>query len=158
LLEFAVIGIPSFALALERTCGPIRGNFMRSILMPALIAGAVAVVNIAIISLVRRIGWFGIGREDYLTLSILSVTLTGYMMLVKMCLPLTRYRFTVLASVACILLLAFFVVPGFLGMSDLIAEQVLLLMLLAFASYNLLMLLNKLILRNRDKKESSLPT
>jgi len=154
LLEFAIIGVPTFALALEATKGVIQGNFIKSMLYPALIAAGIAILNIAIISLVKNLSWFGIGTEEYLTLCILATTLTGFLMLVKMCLPFTRFRLIVLASVSITLFGAFFVARGLLGLSGLIGEQFLLLLIIFVISFLVLRTIHNLFLKKQTTKSS----
>lgn len=115
LVSSLTIGLPSFFLALEPHEGPIPGHFLRTVLTRA-IPGAAAVTVCACASmLLARLGWQG---EVCSTLATLSAGAMGVLMLLRVCLPLTKTRLAVLCGV-CVLLVGavlllgevFFLIP-----------------------------------------------
>jgi len=145
ILEWLVIGLPSFFLALELNSKPIEGNFIKKILVSSSISALVAVSAIGIIALARFLPFLAIGDDDFLTLSILMVTIVGVMLLMKIARPFNWYRAIVLGCTLLLTVLVMIFLPGFVGLNSLIEEQIILLITLLLVSYLVLSYLwNKL--------------
>ena len=97
LLELFVIGIPSFILALEPNEQRIEGQFISTVLKKSLPSALLIFVNVATVMV---LGKFGILLpEETETLAILTLTMTGFFNLVRLCFPLTKLRaFTFILS------------------------------------------------------------
>ena len=108
LLSGLLIGVPSFLLTFEPSYGRVRGSFMRSVLLNALPGGLVNVVNLLAVM------WIGSGMglpmEQISTVCILLAGTAGFMVLLFLCWPLSRWRFAIVAAMgvgfigACVLL------------------------------------------------------
>jgi cation-transporting ATPase E len=97
LLELFVIGIPSFILALEPNERRIEGQFISTVLKKAIPSALLIFVNVATVMV---LGKFGIlAPEETETLAILTLTMTGFFNLVRLCFPLNKLRaFTFILS------------------------------------------------------------
>ena len=108
LLSGLLIGVPSFLLTFEPSYGRVRGSFMRSVLLNALPGGLVNVVNLLAVM------WIGSGMglpmEQISTVCTLLAGTAGFMVLLFLCWPLSRWRFAIVAAMgvgfigACVLL------------------------------------------------------
>ena len=113
ILEFAVIGFPSFALALQPNTKLVEGDFFKNILIKAIPGGLSLLLSVLLgMFLVPIIPYFGVtNRVLITTVSLLSLSLVGLLILIKMCYPYNLYR-----SILCVLMLAIaafiiFVIP-----------------------------------------------
>ena len=100
------IGLSAFFLALEHNNDPLRGSFMRSIFRKA-IPGACAVLVptgvIYFLYILQSNLWFYTGVytfEQATTMSVIVFTLIGLIVLLKICLPFTKYRAIVFSGAA----------------------------------------------------------
>ena len=148
ILEFLVIGIPAFALALEKNNNRIKGNFIRNILWFALLGACVAVSNIGILALFRNIEWFSMSYDIFLTLAILSTTAVGFIMLVQICMPLNLYRGTILAALSVAIITVGIQLHDLIGLNRIGVENASLLIIIIFASMMLIFWLAKRIHRH----------
>ena len=95
LVSSLTVGVPSFFLALEPRNARIRGGFLQTVLLRA-IPGAAAVTVCALAAMLCRYrGW---SAEDCSTLATLSAGVVGLLMLMTVCLPLTRMRAVLLGT------------------------------------------------------------
>ena len=94
ILEFAVIGIPSFFLALQPNTKLVEGDFFKNILIKA-IPGGLALLGSVLLGmfLLPNISYFEVNNQDMITaISCISLSLVGLLILFRMCLPLNWYR------------------------------------------------------------------
>jgi cation-transporting ATPase E len=78
LLEFFVIGIPSFLLTFEPNNDPIKGDFAPQVLRRSLPKALLMLVNVVILMILRYSPSIGfINQLEYQTLVILVMTYTG---------------------------------------------------------------------------------
>ena len=108
LWSFVNIGLSSFFLALEVNKEPVKGTFMGSIFRKA-IPGALAVLlPVALIFVffvlqTNHIFYTGVYTlETATTMSVIVFTIMGLIILLKICLPFSKYRAIVFASAATI--------------------------------------------------------
>jgi cation-transporting ATPase E len=101
LLEIAVIGIPAFFLAFQSNNQRIKGSFLVSLLKKAIPSGLTLVLSYLLISSFLTIFkdqgiLAGLSETDYnllsKTVTTFSVTLTGWIVLTKLCQPFDMYR------------------------------------------------------------------
>ena len=92
------IGLSAFFLALEPNQEAVKGSFARSIFSKA-IPGAIAVLVptalIYMLYIFQKNTWFYTGIYDFATAStmcVITFTLIGLVILLKICLPLNKYR------------------------------------------------------------------
>ncbi len=97
LLEMFVIGLPSFFLALQTNKQRIQGNFMSNVISRAIPGGLALVINVMLMYLFRGFvvhtyGAGAISDEIFTSLLVLSLSWTGFMVLIKICEPFNAYR------------------------------------------------------------------
>ncbi len=90
LLEFCVIGIPSFFLALQPNSSRIKGKFLPNLFARAFPAAIIIFLNVVACYALYDMGI--ITELDYITMGALSVTFTGMLVVLRLCKPLNIYR------------------------------------------------------------------
>lgn len=114
LLEIFVIGLPSFILALEPNTKKIEGEFISTVLKKAIPSGLLILFNVVLMMILHKVGL--INTLEFETLSVLILTVTGFLNLIRLCWPFTIVRLlTVIFSAICIIS-AMLVMPDFFGM------------------------------------------
>lgn len=158
MIDWLVIGIPSFILALEPNTSQVKGKFLMNVLKRALPGAIVVVINTLIIFSMRNI--LGINSTQSSTLIVISATFTGMMVLLRVLQPFTggrRLLFTVMFS---LFILAVIFFPDFLEFNSLWTdyyttgtgalvprlpvEQILLLVVLVQAAYPLMYIVSSI--------------
>ncbi len=98
LLEFFVIGISSVLLAFEPNYSMIKGSFLKTVMLesiPSALGMYLPVLLILILGSLR----VGISTESFNAVAMIVVTLVGYVNLVSLCLPFTKWRASVCIGV-----------------------------------------------------------
>ena len=92
------IGIPAFFLAMEPNDKRIKGNFMLKVLLKSMPA---ALTNFfAIAAMVVFGNYFGVSEADISVASTFLLTIVGFMILIRISLPLNKYRIAVISGCA----------------------------------------------------------
>ena len=106
LVSVITIGIPGFFLALEPNSVRVKGNFLKTVITNAL-PGGICVTAAAALSTRLSSVW---SQESCSTLATVSAGIVGLLMLLNVCLPFTKLRAAVFASMCLLfaLALAFF--------------------------------------------------
>ena len=164
LLEFFVIGIPSFAIALEINDNKIKGKFLLGVLRNACAGAVVVIINVMVlwffsigdnlfpISMERPLDAYGepTGQaSEFTTLLIFSITITGLFMLWKIVQPLNLYRTTLMLMMTVLIGIVAYFGQGFLGLAEVTTNQVLLLIIILQASYPLIAFIEAVLRRVR---------
>ena len=105
LLEFLVIGIPSFFLALQPNNERIRGRFLPSLLSKALPGAILLFLNVVACHFFDRF----IGTDgQYQTMAALAITFVGLVLLFRLCKPFDIFRGIMFATMVtlCVLVLS----------------------------------------------------
>jgi len=92
MLEWFIIGIPSFFLALEINNQMIKGKFIFNILKNAFAGAIVAVVGIIVLYSFMEFKLFAINWDAFITMSIITIVGTGLMVLYRLIKPINVYR------------------------------------------------------------------
>ena len=115
LMEFFVIGIPTFFLSLQPNTNRVSGRFLPSVLAKAVPCAVVLVMAVESVSIITaaRPDFF---QSCYDTVTVVVITFAGLVMLYRVCQPLNFFRgVLMLAMVACCVL-GLTLLPGmFLG-------------------------------------------
>ena len=90
LVNLLNVGIPGFILALEPNKERIKGNFFLNILKKALPGGITIVLNIIIVIVLASV--FHIENEQISTMCVILVSMTGFILLFKICSPFNLLR------------------------------------------------------------------
>ena len=134
LLEFFVIGIPSFVLALQPNNERIKGKFLPTLLSKALPGALLLFLNvIACFFFDRVIGTDG----QYTTMASLALTFVGLVVLFRLCKPFDVFRGIMFAAMItlCTLVLSLTNWGGFFEYVALNTQNVLFIICLVLASY-----------------------
>ena len=90
LINVLNVGIPGFILALEPNRERIKGNFFLNILKKALPGGITIVLDIVIVMVLASA--FHIENEQISTMCVILVSMTGFILLFKICSPFNLLR------------------------------------------------------------------
>ena len=99
LLEMFVIGLASFMLALEPNNKRIEGSFLKSVLIKSAPYALTMFVPTLIIMLLHRSGAFSMSVDTRNSIAMLTVTLVGFINLLALCRPFTKWRIGVCSAV-----------------------------------------------------------
>lgn len=135
LLETLVIGIPSFFLALQPNNTPIRGTFMAKLVLTSLPAALTLFINVM---LVYILGLFIDINTELSTMSSLALTLTGFVILFRICKPLDNYKIVLLCCMAAAFIgILSFVPDSFFAYEPMQLHSIFYLVILTLISYHL---------------------
>lgn len=118
LLSSAIIGWPSFVLALEPNHDRVQGNFLANVLSRSL-PGSVAIVFALLLAQVGE-RLFGFGPDVMAVLGTLSMYLTGAIglaLIIRISLPMNLLRSSLVVSVILIFLTGCLCFPSFFGLA-----------------------------------------
>lgn len=90
LTNFFTIGVPSFILALEPNHDRIKGNFLLQVFSKALPTALTIVLNIVMVAILGHV--WNLGEEQISTLCVIMTGFTGFLLLIKLCMPFTKLR------------------------------------------------------------------
>lgn len=96
-LEFFVIGIASVLLALEPNNKRIEGSFLKSVILRSFPSAVALLFPLLALSVLHTTGVLP-DVDIYQALSLLSVTLAGFVNLVAICIPYTKFRLLVVVA------------------------------------------------------------
>ena len=103
LISAAIIGIPSFVLALEPNHERVRGSFLGNVLARSVPGSIAVIVAVGLASgLLER---FGLNREQISTVCVVLTSLVGFALIVRISLPLNALRSALLVVVVGIVVL-----------------------------------------------------
>ncbi len=118
LLELFVIGIPSFALTFQPNTALIQGNFIPQVLKKSLPRASIILFAVSSVIVVGSTRFDLLSASEYDTLITLTLTFSGFLNLIWLCIPLTKLKaVTVALSFVC-LLVACVVMPEFFKMTN----------------------------------------
>ncbi len=119
IIEFAIIGIASVLLALEPNNKRIEGSFIKTVILRAIPSAIGMILPVATLLLLQNFGVFGADLETSLeirnALAMLAMTMAGYVNLVMICIPYTKWRLGVVLSMGILSLIVFFGATYLLG-------------------------------------------
>ena len=92
LLEMFVIGLASFMLALEPNNKRIEGSFLKSVLIKSTPNALVMFVSVLVIILLDKFGIIIMSDATRNSIAMLVVTLVGFINLIALCHPFTKWR------------------------------------------------------------------
>lgn len=129
-LEFFIIGLPSFFLALQPNKNRIRGKFLSNVISRAVPGGlALALTVLAVYAYSHNISidgsnfskWLeGIGADRIdtfvKTMIVFSLSLTGFMCLCKICEPFNYFRALLVTAMFIIMTIIFFSFGNYFGL------------------------------------------
>ena len=112
LLEFFVIGMPSFLLTFEPNTKPITGNFIPQVMKRSLPRALLLLINVLIVMILYYTQSLQVmTAEEYTTLAVLTMTYTGFLNLVSLCIPANLLKIGIMALSCVGITLAIVVTP-----------------------------------------------
>lgn len=97
LLEFFVIGMPSFFLTFEPNTKHIKGNFIPQVMKRSIPRALLLLINVLIVMILYYTQkTYVITPQEYTTLVILTMTYTGFLNLASLCFPASLLKIIVL--------------------------------------------------------------
>ncbi len=118
LLELFVIGLPSFALTFQPNTALIQGNFIPQVLKKSLPRAGIILFAVASVIVVGSTRFDLLSASEFDTLTTLTLTFSGFLNLVWLCIPITKLKaLTATLSFVC-LLVACLVMPEFFKMTN----------------------------------------
>lgn len=114
LLEFFVIGIPSFILALQPNDEQIKGNFIPEVLKKAVPSAILMLLNIFVVLILAKFSVINVAEQQ--TLCVLVLTITGFINLVKLCYPFNALRLLCIIVSGVLIALVSALMPEFFEM------------------------------------------
>ena len=150
LIECFVIGIPSFALALEINDAKIKGKFLLNVLRNAFAGAIVVLLNVMVLYFFKTSDWlFHIGENEFTTMLIFATTVTGLFMLWKMIVPATLYRLCLMIIMTILIVVVSVYGNNILGIGSVQFDNILLLIIILLLSYPMIAFFNSLLLKIR---------
>lgn len=119
IIEFAIIGIASVLLALEPNNKRIEGSFIKTVILRAIPSAIGMIIPVMVLLLIERFAGFSADPTASLAicnaLAMLAMTAAGYVNLVMICFPYTKWRLGVVLSMGVLSLAVFFGATFLLG-------------------------------------------
>ena len=150
LIEFFVIGVPSFLLALEINDSKLKGRFMPTVLRAAFAGGLVILINVIVLYMCMKIGnAFTISADEFRTMLIYSTTITGLFMLWKVVLPLNLFRAVLMVVMTVLIGIAAYFGGSIVGVGTISAMNIMLLIIILLISYPMIAFINGILSKIR---------
>lgn len=115
LIEFFVIGVPTFALALQANYKRAEGNFLKNIMKSCVPAALSLIIGVGVVLILMFSGAISMGNipldmiKDYQSsLAVITFTMSGFSALFVIALPLNRFRLSVIFTMFILSILAIF--------------------------------------------------
>ncbi len=140
-LEYFVIGLPSFFLALQPNHNIIKGKFISNLLKNALPAGLTLVLNAVAIYIYQYA--FGISNLTLATMASIVITCTGLIVLFNLCRPYNVLRGILMFSMAALALSIIIFLPNMLTYVSLTTTELLFTIIVVETSYPVYCMLTK---------------
>ena len=117
LISTLTIGVPSFILALEPNKDRLRGKFIFNVIKMCIPAALTMTANI--VALCALTGPLGLTSKEVSTLAVILTSLTGFIMLFKVCTPFNGLRGFLFGGLLSAFLLALLFFRDFFSLTDL---------------------------------------
>ncbi|HPG92800.1 MAG TPA: HAD-IC family P-type ATPase [Clostridia bacterium] len=152
-IEFFVIGIPAFFLALRHNESLIKGKFLRNILASTLPKGIALATSVALVYIFANM--LGIGSDERaITMTVmLAITYSGLVGLITLCMPFTKISFGVSAGSLIISTLAFWILNKYLDYHLYLMTNEILIFLVITVAVSILIIAVGRIIEEKNKKE-----
>lgn len=115
LVSFAIIGVPSFVLALEPNRERVRGDFLANVLARSLPASVAIILALGVAS--GGLERLGLSRAEVSTVCVLLTCLVGWFLVLRISWPFTALRALLLVAVAAIVAFGFTIGAPFFEIS-----------------------------------------
>lgn len=143
LITMFTIGTPGFLLAFESNKDRIKGNFLANVMLKALPAGLTDVIVIAVLVICGDV--FSIPKESIGTIATMVLSVVGFMILIKISVPLNKWKYTVIGVNIFGFIFSGFFLKKLFALTDLSSICVLLMVVFGFAAESLFRYLTLLV-------------
>lgn len=139
ILEFAIIGVASFFLALEPNNNRVTGKFLPGVIKRSLPAGISMFLNVVALFILSN--FYPLTAQELTTMGIYCVTFAGFLALLEVCKPFSWYK-AALVSIILIFIIAWInILPSIVGLTALSLDKILITIIMVQATYPLMKLL-----------------
>ncbi|MDD2445415.1 MAG: HAD-IC family P-type ATPase [Clostridia bacterium] len=158
LLEMFVIGLPSLILALEPNGDKIKGSFIPVVLKKAIPSALLMFINVGVVIVLKKLNV--INQLEVETLTVLMLTFTGVLNLLRITYPYTPLRAMAVFLALFFITLAIVIIPEFFGMYTFSGTVALVSIIILACSIPYLILMpkmekfiNKMFMHSRNKNK-----
>lgn len=124
LIDFFVIGIPSFVLALEPNNNKVRGKFLKNVLVNALPGALVIVITTMLVFFLSDYSIVNLRETEVRTIIVLNATFTCFTVFFKVCQPFNTLRKLLLFTMGFIAFMLAVFVPNMFDIVKIIPTDV----------------------------------
>lgn len=139
LISSLTIGVPSFILALEPNKDRLRERFIFNVFKMCVPAALAMTANI--VALCALAGPLGLSDPEFSTLAVIATSLTGFIMLFKVCTPFNGLRGTLFGGLLSVFIGALLFFGEFFSLTDVTLPMLMALLPLLFLSIMLMLAL-----------------
>ena len=132
LLSFAIIGLPSFVLALEPNKDRVTGNFLANVLARSLPASAAILAGIVTCLLLQ--GPLGLDQQQVSTMCLLVTSVVGLNLIIRISVPMTPIRTALAVVVVLIVAVGCTALGSFFEVATLTSDMFLVFVVLGLAA------------------------
>ena len=140
-LEYFVIGLPSFFLALQPNHNIIKGKFMSNLLKNALPAGITLIISTMAMYVYQY--YANIPNEVMCTMASIALTCSGLLILYNLCRPYNALKAILVAVMSALSLATMIFLPNMLSFVDLSLTELFFTIIVVESSYPIFMGLTK---------------
>lgn len=146
LLELLVIGLASFALAMQKNTNIIKGRFLANVIGRC-VPGGITLVLSTMAVYIYSTGLFApaISSATYVSMLVVTLTYTGMIILYKNCEPFNAFRTVLVVGIAVLSVIAVVFLPDFFGISKLNLLDVLYISTVVLSSYFVVSIMMKIM-------------
>lgn len=118
MLEFFIIGVPSFVLSLQPNNNRVKGNFIVEVLSNALPGALILIFNAFIIQIITSLIGMELSPNIAETMSVIALTFGGWVFLVNLCKPADTYKGCLVLLITISLLICVALVPQLFSLTN----------------------------------------
>ena len=118
LLEFCVIGVPSFLLTFQPNTELIQGNFIPQVLKKSLPRAAIILAAVSAVVITGSTTFDILSASEFDTLVTLVLTFSGFLNLLWLCIPFTKLKLVTASTSLVLLVSACLIFPEFFNMTN----------------------------------------
>ncbi len=117
LLELLVIGLPSFALALQKNSDIIRGRFLSNVIGRCVPGGITLTMAVMSVYIYGNVIMPNVASAAYVSMLVITLTYTGMIILYKNCEPFDAFRTVLVIAIGALSVVALVFLPDVFGVS-----------------------------------------
>lgn len=154
LITFFTIGIPTFVLALEPNNELVKGKFLTRIASRSIPVSVTVLLNVIMITIASKV--YGLNPGTVSTMAVIMTTVTVFLYMLKICLPMTKIRIALLVTMVSGFFACVFFFKDFFYLSELDLQSVLVMVALFLISFVLYSGVNFVVTKIFHKKDDSI--